>query len=193
MGLSDGVHFTILLSLCLAQYRRVTDGRPDGQTDGRTRRCRKDPRWHSVARVKTRNRTNNQINKIKINVCTVRNCCKTNELYAVEIRYTPGFVFRVRNVTKQGNQPDAGRELSCCSGALSEQVLAPPPTPTPKIKWSGQQRADVSLNPGLPRYLGMAPLSSAADALPPTTSVTADFEVRTHFLANYKLSFFDEC
>ena len=40
MGLSDGVHFTILLSLCYAQYRRVTDG----QTDRRTRRCRKDPR-----------------------------------------------------------------------------------------------------------------------------------------------------
>jgi len=34
MGLSDGVHFTILLSLCQAQYRRVTDGRPDRPTDG---------------------------------------------------------------------------------------------------------------------------------------------------------------
>jgi len=52
MELSDGVHFTILLSLCYAQYRRVTDGQTDGQTDGRTRRCRKDPRQHSVARVK---------------------------------------------------------------------------------------------------------------------------------------------
>ena len=33
MGLSDGVHFTILLSLCSAQYctaRRVTDRRTDG-------------------------------------------------------------------------------------------------------------------------------------------------------------------
>jgi len=36
MGLSDGIHFTILLSLCYAQYRRVTDGRTDGQTDGQT-------------------------------------------------------------------------------------------------------------------------------------------------------------
>ena len=34
MGLSDGVHFTILLSLCYAQYQRVTDR----QTDGRTRK-----------------------------------------------------------------------------------------------------------------------------------------------------------
>jgi len=48
MGLSDGVHFTILLSLCWAQYRRVTDIR----TDGRTSRCRKDRVIHSVARVK---------------------------------------------------------------------------------------------------------------------------------------------
>jgi len=38
MGLSDGVHLTILLSLCYAQYWRVTDG----QTDGQTRCCRKD-------------------------------------------------------------------------------------------------------------------------------------------------------
>jgi len=30
IGLSDGVHFTILLSLCYAQYWRVTDGRTDG-------------------------------------------------------------------------------------------------------------------------------------------------------------------
>ena len=30
MGLSDGVHFAILLSLCYAQYRRVTDGQTDG-------------------------------------------------------------------------------------------------------------------------------------------------------------------
>ena len=33
MGLSDGVHFTILLLLCYAQYRRVTDGRTDRRTD----------------------------------------------------------------------------------------------------------------------------------------------------------------
>ena len=49
MGLSDGVHFTILLSLGQSQYRRVIDRR----TDGRTCRCRKDPCQHSVARVKT--------------------------------------------------------------------------------------------------------------------------------------------
>ena len=29
MGLSDGVHFTILLSLCYSQYRRAADGRTD--------------------------------------------------------------------------------------------------------------------------------------------------------------------
>jgi len=34
MGLSGGVHLTILLSLCYAQYRRVTDVRTDRQTDG---------------------------------------------------------------------------------------------------------------------------------------------------------------
>jgi len=33
MGLSFGVHFTILLSLCYAQYRRVTDRRTDRRTD----------------------------------------------------------------------------------------------------------------------------------------------------------------
>jgi len=36
------VHFTILLSLCYAQYRRVTDRQTDGRTDGQTRRCRKE-------------------------------------------------------------------------------------------------------------------------------------------------------
>ena len=48
MGLSDDVHFTILLSLFKAQYRCVTDVR----TDGRTGRCRKDRAMHSVAREK---------------------------------------------------------------------------------------------------------------------------------------------
>ena len=33
MGLSDGVHLTILLSLCYAQYRHVTDVRTDRRTD----------------------------------------------------------------------------------------------------------------------------------------------------------------
>ena len=56
MRLSEGVHFTIPLSLCWAQYRRVKDRR----TDRRTRRCRKDrasiasrgKKWarHSVSR-----------------------------------------------------------------------------------------------------------------------------------------------
>jgi len=41
MGLSDGVHFTILLSLCYAQYWRVTDGR--------TRRCRKASRGYYIS------------------------------------------------------------------------------------------------------------------------------------------------
>jgi len=49
VGLPDGEEIMALAFFVLTQYRRVTDGRTDGQT-----RCyRKDPRWHSVARVKS--------------------------------------------------------------------------------------------------------------------------------------------
>jgi len=48
MGLPDGEEIMTLAFFVLTQYRRVTDR----QTDGRTRCCRKDPRYHSVARVK---------------------------------------------------------------------------------------------------------------------------------------------
>jgi len=44
MGLPDGETF-----FDLTQYRRGTDR----QTDGQTRCSRKDPRWHSVALVKS--------------------------------------------------------------------------------------------------------------------------------------------
>ena len=52
MGLSDGVHFTILLSLCQAQYRRVTDGRTDRRTDRHVAVAK--TRASSVARIKMR-------------------------------------------------------------------------------------------------------------------------------------------
>jgi len=46
--LPDNKEIMTLAFFVLTQYRRV----PDRQTDGQTRCCRKDPRQHSVARVK---------------------------------------------------------------------------------------------------------------------------------------------
>jgi len=50
--LPDGEEIKTLAFFVLTQYQLVTDGQR--QTDGRTDTlCRKDPRYHSVARVKT--------------------------------------------------------------------------------------------------------------------------------------------
>jgi len=51
-GLYDGEEMMTLAVFTLIQYRRVSDGRTDGQTDRWTRRFPKDCAMHSVARVK---------------------------------------------------------------------------------------------------------------------------------------------
>ena len=53
-GLLEGEEITTLAFFVLIQYRRVTDRRTDRRTDGQTRCCRKDPRYNSVTRIKSK-------------------------------------------------------------------------------------------------------------------------------------------